>query len=164
MEVNKNNSQKTFNTPTLKIEGNGIDCQDTFIHIKNITQIWIGEIPKKSLPILYLLCLVVVGFILFIVNFFIGLIPLAIAAVVFIIYNKQITYYGMNIELSSGRIYSFTSSNKKYLLLAYDCIKSIINKPSDIGYNINLNNGDLKQYNFKNNNMINNSIVQGDVE
>lgn len=146
-----NKKQTTFETPTLTIAGNGIDCQDTFIHTRNITQIWIGQIPKKPMPMVPIIVLLAIGFGLFNVKFILGLIPIAIAiAIIFINYN-QVTLYGMNIELSSGRIYSFTSSKRNYLEKAYDCIKNIINRNLQVEYKVNLNSGTINTYNFDNN-------------
>lgn len=107
--------QTTFKSAVMSIYGNGIDCQDTFIHTRNITQMWIGTIPKKPMPFIPIIIFGVVGLFLIQEKVLLGLISLAIARVIIFLNLKQTEYYGMNIELSSGRIYSFTSSDRSFL-------------------------------------------------
>ena len=57
----KEKTPKLFKEKNLTITNNIIETGTHFIQISNITLVWKGTIPKKSLPIILVLVLFVLG-------------------------------------------------------------------------------------------------------
>jgi len=130
------NKEKIYKDSQLEIYDNIMvyGNENNFVQLTNITQVWKGEIPKENLPVGMLFSGALIGLVLLIV----GLVSSAILAVigviifggiVFLAYHlnsKIIQYYGLNIELNSGRMISFTSSDSKCITGAFNVLGNII--------------------------------------
>lgn len=119
--------EKVFSNPILRIKGNAIACEDNFIHINNITQVWVGELPKPTIPWLWVVLGALVG-LTFLSLPLLNLVGIAILVciVVYVVtrLNKP-KIYGLNIELNSARMYSFTSRDSQFLHKVYEVLQNI---------------------------------------
>lgn len=144
-----NSKEKVFISSKVNILGNVITCENSFLQISNITQVWEGTIPKPAIPIIPLIISTLISIICFYfskdVELIILILPgVAILVIVLFVFSKYINapqYYGLNIELTSSNIYSFTSDNKEFINRAYNVLKLII-QTQNTNSNLILNFGD----------------------
>lgn len=123
-------SEKVFNDPELRIMGNTISCRDSFIQISNITQAWVGTTAKEPMPVSTLIFCAIGAIAIFSLlpgqGKSLGIIPVVIAAVILYRHSLKVPIHGLNIELNSGRTYTFTSTNMQFIGKAYTVIRSIV--------------------------------------
>lgn len=154
MNTMDDNKNKIFENKVMNIQGNIIFSGNNFIQISNITQTWIGTMPKKPFQWKAILFLLIGGFFIislpditdsdtldFIaVALFLGAFCVFIASIVEQIGEK----YALNIELCSGRFYSFTSKNKTFLSEVYTTLINILqDNTSKDNYIINFGSGTI---------------------
>jgi hypothetical protein len=133
---NDNKKEKVFKDAEMKITGNIVFCDNnTFIQISNISQVNKGVIPKSKLPLMPLAFSGGLGFILLLfgltqrdatISAIFGIIILGVVA--FVIYKnyKEINYYGLIIEITSGGSFSFISDDEKFISKVFNVLGNII--------------------------------------
>lgn len=152
-QKNSNSKEKIYKNSQIEIAENIMTYENSFIQLSNITQVWRGDIPKEELPMGTLIFFGSIGIIMIGMGFafsgflaFLGL--LLLVAVIFIGYRIQMgikQYYGLNIELSSNRLLSFTSSEKEVITAAFNVLGNIIKdgKTHDASF-INFETGSIQ--------------------
>ncbi|MDR2513604.1 MAG: DUF6232 family protein [Christensenellaceae bacterium] len=129
---------KVFQNENVRIEGNIIRCQENFIQISNISQVWTGQLPKKPLPWLWIIALCAAGAVALWqspdrfgnpqpVPVLLGL-ALLIAGIGLGLWtaNSNQDLFGLHIEMSSGGTYSFVSSSTFFIQEAFETISEIV--------------------------------------
>ena len=107
--------------------GNAIVCGGSFIQISNITQVWIGEILKPPFPWIVVLIGIAASVALWYFKFeIIGITLSVIIAVYACAKAFKPKRYALNIEMASARVFSFTSTNAKYLQNTYEILQNIV--------------------------------------
>ena len=143
---------KEFLTEDIIVDGRGIVFSDTVIQISNITHIWVENLSyRKALPN-PLITFGVIGLLVFAFGvifryIFSTITGLAILAVVGFGYymwqnRSEVQRYAVNIELTSGRHYSFLSPSRMTLAKPYALLRGLIcegGKP--VKYVVNVGNG-----------------------
>lgn len=127
-----NKTNQTFKNSTIVIEGNIIMWEDHMIKSADITQIWKGKCPDCQFPLRFSVLL-----------FFVALsgggwggITIKLLALALYLgawnyrYWKEKDVKGIFLESSSGKVYSFISSNEAFTTQAYDLIRDLIAKNS----------------------------------
>ena len=140
---------KEFLTEDLIIDGHGIVFSDTVIQISNITHIWVENLSyRKALPnpliTFGIIGLLVFAFGVIFQYIFSTITGMAIlAAVGFGFYmwqhRSEVHRYAVNIELTSGRHYSFMSPSRAALAKPYALLRGLIcegGKPGKIVVNV----------------------------
>jgi hypothetical protein len=143
---------KEFLTEDIIIDGRGIIFSDTVVQISNITHIWVENLSyRKALPnplvTFGIIGLLVFAFGVIFQYAFSTITGLAILAAVGFGYyvwknRSEVQRYAINIELTSGRHYSFLSPSRMALAKPYALLRELIcegGKPEK--YVINAGNG-----------------------
>jgi len=149
-------SSKVFESPKITIRRNGLLFGGTVIQISNITRVWTGLIPKKPFPWLVFILLLVVIVSAFSVGAWESGNPILIVpifpAVLVVVYagyrhhRSQVQFYAVNLELSSGRHFGFTSPDIKFIGKAFNVLTKIIMDAGNDNASYTLNFQDGKFY------------------
>jgi hypothetical protein len=143
---------KEFLTEDIVIDGRGIVFSDTVIQISNITHIWVENLSyRKALPN-PLITFGVIGLLVFAFGIifryvFSTITGLAILAVVGYGYyvwkhRSEVHRFAVNIELTSGRHYSFLSPSRAVLAKPFSLLRELICEGGRPGkYVVNVGNG-----------------------
>ncbi len=139
-----------FESAVVNLKGNIINCQESFIQISNITQVWTGTLPKKPLPIMTLFICGALGFVCFsliklsVILSIAGLGLWCVVGIIIYRHNYNPTSYGLNIELNSGHCYSFLSTDHSFISNVFTVLRNIIqdNNTSN-NYLINFGTGTI---------------------
>lgn len=146
MDLLNNKSNDLFiETPELQISKRVITFRNTAIQISNISSVAICSFPKKSIPTITWV-LMVLGLLMFTVNPIIGVVLLALGCVIiFKIYqdNQNPGQY-IKIGMNSGTDYFFTSDSTNFLKDVTETIAYCINHPDEHRDNVTINIHDSK--------------------
>lgn len=121
-------TNKRFENTTMVIEGKTIRWEDHMIQITNISQVWLGNCIKELLPIQLVLIL------FFIALSGAGPVKTIVMLLALIIYTLTWSYWywklkdtkDINLEVSSGDVYSFVSHNEEFTCQVYDLIRDLV--------------------------------------
>ena len=143
MTKNNSSNNQVIDTGFFTIKGNILLSDNIFIQMSNITRVWTGQLPKKPLPLIPVIILIIAGIILFDIKIWLAILAIIIAGIIIFVNVKQTVYHGINIELNSGNIYSFICDDPSYVKKAFDCLSQCIYNKTNYNkyYKINLNNG-----------------------
>lgn len=134
---------QVLDTPLVNIDGGGMVIREneleanSIVQIDNITQMWEGTVPRKPLKVINILIVVLIGYL-----FASGtLYPKLIGYIIFIslgyyFYNRytKARERAVNIEISSGRIFSLVSKDREFISKVFKYLSKII-----IEKNVNIN-------------------------
>ncbi|MDR3085794.1 MAG: DUF6232 family protein [Christensenellaceae bacterium] len=133
MAINTADTGKVFKNETVSIEGNIIRCQQNFIQISSISQVWTGQLPKTPLPWLGISFLCVTGLLTCVIGRGVayptlgGLLLIGMGIGVFAwSYAKNKDLYGLHIEMSSGHTYTFIAEDAKFVVQAFEALAHIV--------------------------------------
>ena len=142
--------EMVYKDSQLEIVKNIMTYEGSFLQLSNITQVWKGKIEKESLPVVPLLIGGIVGIVLLFFSsisaFFAFLGVIVLGIVVFVVYrHSQIPqYYGLNIELNSGRTVAFSSTDVAFIAKAFEVLGNIVADRTEYGDAIiNFGNGTI---------------------
>lgn len=146
MDLSNNKKSDLFiETPELQISKYVITFRDTAIQISNISSVAICSFPKKSIPTITWI-FIVLGLLAFTVNPFIGILLVGFGGVIiFKIYqdNQDPGKY-IKIAMNSGIDYFFTSGSTIFLKEVAETIAYCINHPNEHRDNVTINITDSK--------------------
>ena len=152
---------KKIETPTLVIKDNVLKYKNSIIQISNITKCEIAPEPKKPYPLWIFAGFIIGALMLFNKNYtLISLVILAICGTIFyIIFSKNAdpkTYFIL--ELNSGSIILFSSSDKNFLWEAESAIINCFNDKNEVCV-INFSDCTITHSQIGNENRMHNSEV-----
>ncbi|ADL04307.1 DUF6232 family protein [Lacrimispora saccharolytica] len=125
-----NQSNIKFLDSTITIEENTFRWENHMIKTADISQIWMGSCPHKSFPVQFVLLLLLIALS---GNSPANIIGILVAVVLYPaawLYwdRKQTRFKGINVEINSGKTYSFICNNEEFTREAYDLISGLISK------------------------------------
>ena len=134
--------QKTLYSTWLNIYGNVLISTNVCMQIRNVSQVFFGELPKKKFPTISFLLLLLSGIAVIAIDhprkyhepspiFAFAVFALIAATIVFLVYISSKPLFGLHIVMNSGATYTFTSSNSDFIKKAYEVLCERFNQPDD---------------------------------
>ena len=147
-EIKKEKSQNYFEDSLMRVEGNVIISENNLIQITNVTQVWTGPVPKKPLPYFWLAVLAILGIgaigLRNVFTVIVGVLLLAICTVIIYMHFSADAVYALNLELNSGRTYSFFTKRTEFVNKSFEFLTEIFEQNNYTGnYLINFGNGTI---------------------
>lgn len=144
---NKKENELFIETPELQISKRVITFRDTAIQISNISSVAICPFPKKDIPSITWV-LLILGILLLKVNLLLGLLLLAAGAVIIwkIYSDNQSPGQYIKISMNSGAGFFFTADSTIFLKEVAQTIAYCINHPEERHDNvvISINNSKIE--------------------
>lgn len=121
-------NERIIKNAQIELAGNLMKSENFGIRISNIIQVWPGMRPKQKITLPMMLFLLFADFmsVIFMNELAATLIVFTSLLVLYISYYMQEEFQGLNIQLSTGEICTFTSDDKDFINQVYQTIIKVL--------------------------------------
>ena len=126
------NKLKIFKQESLVIKDRIIQSRDSFIQMDNITRVWFGR-TEVNIPVFKIITAFIFGISLQTISKLstIGILIIVGSIITLIYYYILWKHHTLSFELTSGKIYAFTTLDNEFLKISYEKVKEIMNNEKD---------------------------------